>query len=190
MSVCALQALYLPVRQALWLSHNFHIATIPCVQPCLDATAGLAHKLRLLCSLDSRILAIKSDLAQIAIQGNDNAIRNLFVLVYHDVPCLDAGKGIAFIALHKGVPNHADKRFFIFPMAGDVLNRLALRLRILRLALALRLDRQGLSCIACAHCLRLLCLPLLAIGAWLFFCDHPLPEGDVRTPKPSAGERR
>ena len=66
MSVCALQALYLPVRQALWLSHNFHIATIPCVQPCLDATAGLAHKLRLLCSLDSRILAIKSDLAQIA----------------------------------------------------------------------------------------------------------------------------
>ena len=37
---------------------------------------------------------------------------------------------------------------------------------------------------------QVLCLPLLAIGAWLFFCDHPLPEGDVRTPKTSAGERR
>ena len=33
---------------------------------------------------------------------------------------------------------------------------------------------------------QVLCLPLLGIGAWLFFCDHPLPEGDVRTPKTSS----
>ena len=31
-----------------------------------------------------------------------------------------------------------------------------------------------------------LCLPLFAVGAWLFFCDHPLPDGDVRTPKTSS----
>ena len=37
---------------------------------------------------------------------------------------------------------------------------------------------------------QVLCLPLLAVGAWLFFCDHPLPEGDVRTPKTSRGTRR